>query len=89
MDMPKQILQLAALGVVGRAPGLIVRVRPANPFEIATWAHCPKDALRVLLDEDGRVGANLDILPDLPTGFFISSREWQRAIKHSLGRVGR
>lgn len=88
MDLPTDIIQLAALGVIGRAPGLIVRVRPANPFERATWANCPKDGLRVLLDEDGRVGANLDV-SDLPTGFFISSREWQRAIKQNLGRIGR
>lgn len=79
----RTLLMLAAQGVVGKRPGLVVRVRPVTEFERRTWAHCPEDGLRLMIDEDGRSIGNA-ALSDLPDALFVSSREWQSVLRDAL-----
>lgn len=80
------LLDLAARGVAGEYPGLVVRVRPATPFERQTWAGCPPDGMRVLVDEDGTVPQNLELADKLPQAAFCSRRDWQRLLLKALRR---
>ena len=73
MDREK-ILDLAVKGVIGSHSGLVVRIRPATQFERATWAGCPDDGLRVLIDEDGTKTDNLNLSTELPEAAFVSAK---------------
>lgn len=74
------LLSLAARGAVGAHPGLVVRIRPATPFERATWDNCPADGMRVMIDEDGIEKQNLELAGELPQAAFVSLKEWRRLI---------
>ncbi len=78
------LLLLAARGIVGLHPGLIVRVRPATPFERATWADCSEDGMRILVDEDGTMPQNLSLADQLPQAAFVSLKEWRRLLRQAL-----
>lgn len=81
---PSWVLRLAASGAVGVHPGLVVRVRPATAFERATWAECPPDGLRVLIDEDGAAPLNVELGSALPQAGFVGLRDWRRLLREAL-----